>query len=129
MDSHSYLFSIISNDGKYTSLITGILTSITKAFVNHKRIAELFSEVLERIAKDLAMVGASVRVSDTPEMRLLVVELYVAVFNLLCNAMNWYGGSGKRRFMKSFRQDYTEDIMKNTEKVQESLGHIRLKAE
>ncbi|GAB1312438.1 Exocyst complex component Sec10 [Madurella fahalii] len=128
MDNHSYLFSIVPRDDKYTCLITGVLTSITKAFVNHKKIAELFSEALEKIAKDLATVGSSVRVSDTPEMRLLVVELYVAVFSLLFDAMDWYGVR-KRRFTKSFRLDYAEDILKNTEKVQEALGRIRLKAE
>lgn len=97
--------------------------------MNHKKIAELFSEGLETITKDLATVQASVQISDTPQMRLLVVDLYVAVFDFLCDAMDWYRGSSTRRLMGSFRQDYADDINKGTGKVNEALARIRLKAD
>jgi len=67
--------------------------------------------------------------SNTPEMKFLVVELYVAVFNFLCDAMDWYGGSRKRRIMGSFRQNYADDIRKNTDKIKEALDRIRLEAD
>ncbi|KAK4246011.1 hypothetical protein C7999DRAFT_15812 [Corynascus novoguineensis] len=129
MSSHSYLFSVIPSNDKYTCLVTGMMTSITKAFVNHKEVAELFSDTLEIITKDLATVRESVRISNTPQMRLLVVDLYVAVFDFLCDAMDWYGGSRRKRFMGSLRQDYTDDINRNTSKVQGVLARIRLEAD
>lgn len=100
-----------------------------QAFVNHKKIAELFSEALERIVKDLNTVYNSVEVSNTQQMRWLVVDLYVAVFSFLCAAMDWYGGTSAKRLVKSLRQDYRDDINKNAEKVKEVLGRIRLQAE
>ncbi|KAK3322846.1 hypothetical protein B0H66DRAFT_620668 [Apodospora peruviana] len=129
MNNHSYLFSIIPSGDKYTSLITGVMTSITKAFVNHKKIAGLFSEALERITQDLATVRESVRMSDTPQVKAHVVELYVAVFNFLCDAMDWYGGSRKKRLLVSFRQNYADDIRKNTGEVKEAIHRIRLQAD
>ncbi|KAH6640176.1 hypothetical protein F5144DRAFT_609231 [Chaetomium tenue] len=129
MNNHSYLFSIIPSGDKYTSLITGVMTSMTKAFVNHKKIAESFSEGLETITKDLETVQASVKISDTLQMRRLVVDLYVALFDFLCDAMDWYKGGGRRRLFGSFRQDYTDNIRKSTGKVKEALTRIRVEAE
>ena len=96
--------------------------------MNHKKNAELFSEALEQIDNELVTVQSSVKISDTAQMRVLVVELYVTLFDFLCDVMEWFGGSSTRRAIKSFRHGYEEEITKKTDRVKEVLGRIRLEA-
>ncbi len=45
MDDHSYLFSVIPDGDKYTSLITGIVTSVVKVRLAGQKIAGMSHEV------------------------------------------------------------------------------------
>ncbi|KAI2464414.1 hypothetical protein F4781DRAFT_72887 [Annulohypoxylon bovei var. microspora] len=92
MNEHKYLFSIIPNGDKYTSLITGVITSIVKASVNHESIAEGFSRALQEISRDLDFVRRGTRMCNTTEMKGHVVSLYREVFAFLCYTMKWMIG-------------------------------------
>ncbi|KAM0253304.1 hypothetical protein ACHAQJ_007358 [Trichoderma viride] len=128
LNDHSYLFSIIPNEDKYTSLITGVITSVVKASVNHKKVAEKFSEALKDITEDLGTVHKSVGISNSSQMKLLVVDLYVAVFNFLCAAMDWYE-SRLNRFKASLNQNYATKIDQNVLDIKKVLDRIRLEAD
>ncbi|KAI0850006.1 hypothetical protein F5Y00DRAFT_268768 [Daldinia vernicosa] len=128
MNDYSYLFSIIPNGDKYTSLITGVITSVVKASVNHKTQAEKFSEALEDITKDLETIDKSIRISNSPQMKNSVVGLYVAVFDFLCDAIDWYSNKS-RRFRNAFNKNSAADIDKIVGSVKKAVERIRLEAD
>jgi len=60
-------------------------------------------------------------------MKLLVVDLYITVFDFLSFAMDWYGSSSKR-FKASFNQNFTTESTKKVNAVKSVLARIRQEA-
>ncbi|PLN81339.1 hypothetical protein BDW42DRAFT_193862 [Aspergillus taichungensis] len=90
MNDHSYLFKFIPAGDKYISLITGVVSSVVKTCVNYKRIAEGFFSALVDLSGDLRLVQKKTDIWDSLDMRRLVVDYYVMVFQFLCSAMSWF---------------------------------------
>ena len=79
--------------------------------MNHKKIAEGFSLALIEISQDLRFVQRSTRVSDSTEIRRLVVELYVKVFKFLCHAMLWYQ-KPTNRLKGALNKNFYDDLVR-----------------
>lgn len=102
-----------------------------QASVNYRKIADGFSLALVETCSDLHFVNKTVSISDSHEMRRLVVELYVGVFKLLCHAMDWFK-RGKKRFFTSFNSSFHNDtvealvrsIQKTVQRVKDEAQHI-----
>ncbi|XDG07409.1 hypothetical protein ABKA04_007024 [Annulohypoxylon sp. FPYF3050] len=125
MDEHKYLFSIIPNGDKYTSLITGVVTSIVKASVNHESIAEGFSRALQEISKDLNFVRRGTRMCNTTETKGHVALLYREVFAFLCYTMKWYSSSWNR-FRKAFdNKFYDKNVESRVKRIQGLVQRVR----
>ncbi|KAK8104990.1 hypothetical protein PG999_008349 [Apiospora kogelbergensis] len=125
MDSHKYLFSVIPNGDKYTSLITGIITSVVKASVNHQKLADGFSRALQEISRDINFVRRGTKLCDTAEMRTLVVELYKEVFAFLCYSMKWYSSS-RHRLRKAFDNHfYDKNVEQRVQSCQDLVQRVR----
>ncbi|KAI1408084.1 hypothetical protein F5Y13DRAFT_114612 [Hypoxylon sp. FL1857] len=125
MEAHKYLFSIIPNGEKYTSLITGVITSIVKASVNHDSITEGFSRALQEISRDLNFVRRGTRICDTAEMRGHIVLLYREVFAFLCYTMKWFSSSWNR-FKKAFdNRFYDKNVQQRVSRVQSLVQRVR----
>ncbi|KAI0386544.1 hypothetical protein F5Y04DRAFT_124628 [Hypomontagnella monticulosa] len=127
MNDHAYLFSVIPSGDKYTSLVTGVISSVVKASVNHKRIAERFSSYLAEIGEDLNSVEKSVQIANTPDMRRFVVQLYDKMFDFLTTAMEWYQ-SKRGRFKSALNQNYEEGLANKVHDIRIVLGRIQLEA-
>lgn len=125
MDAHKYLFSIIPNGDKYTSLLTGSLTSIVKASANHEKTAEGISLALEDISKDLNYVGRSTEICDTPELRRHIIVMYCEVFEFLCHTIKWYSSSWNR-FRKAYDgKFYDKLVQQRVQKIQRLVQRVR----
>ncbi|KAI1746506.1 hypothetical protein F4782DRAFT_524269 [Xylaria castorea] len=125
MDSHNYLFSIIPNGDKYTSLITGVITSIVKASVNHETLAEGFSRALQDISRDLNFVRRGTLLCNTAEMKGHVVLLYRKVFAFLCYTLKWYSSSWNR-FRKAFdNKFYDKNVEQRVKRIQGLVQRVR----
>ncbi|KAK8004672.1 hypothetical protein PG990_010709 [Apiospora arundinis] len=96
LNDHSYLFSIIPDDDKYLSLLTGVLTSIAKISVNRKTLAEAFASELSEIKEELIDVPKVCDVGNRAQMMPRVVKLYIRIFEFLYEAMCWYQSKSKR---------------------------------
>lgn len=90
--------------------------------------AELFSEALEEIAESLQTVNKSVQISDSSQMKRLVVDLYIGVFDFLCHALEWYESSLKR-FKNAFNQNSVNNISQKVDVIKKTLGRIQLEAD
>ncbi|KAL8400779.1 hypothetical protein RB594_000974 [Gaeumannomyces avenae] len=128
LHDYSFLFSLIPSDDKYTSLITGTISSIVKISVNHRKTAEIFAQSLEEIDQDIRTVKKSHRISNNREMRYLVIELYVLIFDFLCQAMQWFQNP-RHRFMASFNQGYGAKVDGNAAGIKKVVARIKLEAE
>ncbi|XEU99954.1 hypothetical protein FSHL1_005241 [Fusarium sambucinum] len=120
MSEYSYLFSIIPNGDKYTSLITGVVSSVVKVSVNYKKVAEGFSEALSDISDHLRSVKKISKGSDSHDMRQHVIKLYCEVFELLCHALTWFTSKRKRigaAFKKNFYDDTVVSLLNRIEKT------------
>ncbi|KAI0186884.1 hypothetical protein EV127DRAFT_483846 [Xylaria flabelliformis] len=123
MDSHKYLFSIIPNGDKYTSLITGVITSI--ASVNHENMAEGFSRALQDISRDLNFVRRGTLLCSTAEMKGHIVLLYREVFAFLCYTLKWYSSSWNR-FRKAFdSRFYDKNVEQRVKRIQGLVQRVR----
>ncbi|CZR56709.1 uncharacterized protein PAC_06598 [Phialocephala subalpina] len=117
MDNHKFLFSVIPNGDKYTSLLTGVVSSIVKASVNYEQVADGFSRALGEISEDLNFVQRGTQISNTTEIKRHVVSLYREVFAFLCYAMKWYQ-SAWNRFQKSFHTKfYDKDVQQRVNTI------------
>ncbi|KAK6839089.1 hypothetical protein PG987_004955 [Apiospora arundinis] len=96
LSDHSYIFSIIPDNDKYLSLVTGVLTSIAKVAINRRTITEAFASELEEIREELKDVPKVVDVGNRTEMLPRVVTLYIRIFEFLYEAMCWYQSKSKR---------------------------------
>ncbi|KAL8393633.1 hypothetical protein RB595_003389 [Gaeumannomyces hyphopodioides] len=128
LHNYSFLFSLIPSDDKYTSLITGTISSIVKISVNHRKIAEIFAQSLEEIDQDIRTVKKSHQISNSREMRYLVVELYVLIFDFLCQAMEWFQNP-RHRFIASLSQGYGAKMDGNVAGIKKVVVRIGLEAE
>ncbi|CEI66319.1 unnamed protein product [Fusarium venenatum] len=120
MSEYSYLFSIIPNGDKYTSLITGVVSSVVKVSVNYKKVAEGFSEALSDVSDHLRSVKKISKGSDSHDMRQHVIKLYCEVFELLCHALTWFTSKRKRigaAFKKNFYDDTVVSLLNRIEKT------------
>ncbi|EJT73887.1 hypothetical protein GGTG_07741 [Gaeumannomyces tritici R3-111a-1] len=126
LHDYSFLFSLIPSDDKYTSLITGTISSIMS--VNHRKIAEIFAQSLEEIDQDIRTVRKGHQISNSREMRYLVMELYVLIFDFLCQAMEWFQNP-RHRFMASFNQGYGVKVDGNAAGIKKVVARIKLEAE
>ncbi|KAK8052307.1 hypothetical protein PG993_003692 [Apiospora rasikravindrae] len=125
MDSHKYLFSVIPNGDKYTSLITGIVTTVVKASVNHETMADGFSRALQDISRDLNFVRRGTQLCNSAEMKGLVVLLYKDVFAFLCYSMKWYSSTWNR-FRTAFdNRFYNKNVEQRVKGIQDLVQRVR----
>ncbi|KAJ4247112.1 hypothetical protein NW762_013250 [Fusarium torreyae] len=120
MNEYSYLFSIIPNGDKYTSLITGVVSSVVKVSVNYRKVAEGFSEALSDVSDHLRSVKKIFKGTDSPDMRHHVIKLYCEIFELLCHALTWFTSKRKRigaAFKKNFHDDTVVSLLNKIEKT------------
>ncbi|KAF2996782.1 hypothetical protein E8E14_005304 [Neopestalotiopsis sp. 37M] len=122
MDQYKYLFSIIPKGDKYTSLFTGVVSTVVKASRNNEHLAEGFSEALQDMGRDMHLVQRMSQRCDTPSMRQHVISLYREVFTLLCYAMQWYQ-SKSFRFRKAFNNKFYDETVKD--RVKRIQGHLQ----
>ncbi|KAL2211622.1 hypothetical protein CC79DRAFT_1363920 [Sarocladium strictum] len=136
-NNYSYLFKIVPENDKYTSLITGVVTSVVTVCVNHRKNAEQLSDALESISDGLCTVLESIEISDSGRMKALVVDLYGAVFDVLSTAMIWYRKKSTRvKSMLnintgteiSIKVDLVKNVLKEIRREAKRATESRIKA-
>ncbi|GLI75628.1 hypothetical protein PoHVEF18_003890 [Penicillium ochrochloron] len=128
MDDHSYLFKVIPAGDKYISLITGVVSSVVKATVSHKKIAEGFFLALVDMSSDLCFVQKKTDIWDSPEMRKFVVDFYVIVFEFLCHAMLWFTRRGTRLRSIWNKNFYDDTVKRMVDRMKAAVGRIQSEA-
>ncbi|KAJ2996678.1 hypothetical protein NUW58_g901 [Xylaria curta] len=123
LNDYSFLFAVIPNNDKYTSLITGVLSTIAKACANYQETAEKFSLALDRVSDGIRLVRKSTKVADSPDIRRFVVEFFVGIFDLLCHAMSWYRSKTKR-FLGALNKNFDKDLDGMVDTIQQVLKKL-----
>ncbi|KAF2234473.1 hypothetical protein EV356DRAFT_501695 [Viridothelium virens] len=149
LDAHSDLFSVFPNGDKYVSLLSGTISSIVKASVNHGKINEGFAIALRTIAGLMrhwqaqlelhgryastphgsfgrSLTSPKIRTPFTNEIVVsIIAELYTHVFKFLTNMMKkWIRSSFRRAtrsFDKTFRSEYIDKPMAALERLSQEL--------
>ncbi|GAP93425.1 hypothetical protein SAMD00023353_10300130 [Rosellinia necatrix] len=102
-DSHSNLISILPNNNTYVTLLTGSLTAIAQASINHQELADGVSSTLDELSQDIAYWNELIReYSDTTMVQRYIRDLYVVVFEFLTEIFSQWSKSSWRRFLTSF---------------------------
>ncbi|KAK8024478.1 hypothetical protein PG993_012544 [Apiospora rasikravindrae] len=129
MSDHSYLFSIIPDNDKYLSLVTGVLTSIAKVSANRRTITEAFTSELSEIREELVDVPKICDVGNSTQMMPRIVKLYTRIFEFLYEAMCWYQSKSKR--FKTYLNEnyYTRHFQPLTANIRKAIASIRHGAE
>jgi hypothetical protein len=97
--------------------------------VHHKRNVQGFSEALPEIEYELNTIHKSVQISNTLNMKVLVANFCVEVFDFLCHAINWYQ-SRWIKFRASLNENFYDDkIKRKVDLIRQALARIRLNAE
>ncbi|KKK16406.1 hypothetical protein ARAM_004744 [Aspergillus rambellii] len=103
MNDHKALLSIIPTNDKYVSLLSGSLTAIAQASMNHQEIANGVANSLEELSEDIAYWSRLVQDSGNPKkIYRYVRELYVVVFEFLTEIFSKWSKSSWKRFLTSF---------------------------
>ncbi|KAI1034254.1 hypothetical protein LB503_012552 [Fusarium chuoi] len=100
---HSSLLAIIPKDDKYVTLLTGSLSAIAQATINHQKIAEGVADTLDDLCHDIDFWNRQMMEhGNIPSLRQYIQELYVIVFEFFTEVFNKWSKSGWKRFLTSF---------------------------
>lgn len=111
MDGHKQLFSLFPSENIYTSVLSGVVSTIILTCVNYKRVAEGFSKGFRHISDNLEYLFLSERSLNTTHARKAVANAYVEVFKFLCYAMNWQA-SRLNRVTSAMQNTFYNDHIK-----------------
>jgi hypothetical protein len=108
---HSSLLSIIPKDDKYVTLLTGSLSAIAQATINHQNLAEGVADTLDDLSHDIDFWNRQMREhGNIPSLRKYIQELYVVVFEFFTEIFNKWSKSGWKRLLTSFDNGAFNDI-------------------
>ncbi|KAF5692734.1 hypothetical protein FDENT_2609 [Fusarium denticulatum] len=100
---HSSLLAIIPKDDKYVTLLTGSLSAIAQATINHQNIAEGVADTLDDLCHDIDFWNRQMMEhGNIPSLRQYIQELYVIVFEFFTEVFDKWSKSGWKRFLTSF---------------------------
>ncbi|KAJ5658518.1 uncharacterized protein N7484_002167 [Penicillium longicatenatum] len=109
--SHSALLSVIPKDDKYVTLLTGSLSAIAQATINHQKIAEGVADTLEDLSHDIDIWNRQMKEhGDIPALRRYIQELYVVVFEFFTEIFTKWSKSGWKRFITSFDESAFNEL-------------------
>ncbi|RJE23955.1 hypothetical protein PHISCL_03714 [Aspergillus sclerotialis] len=101
--NHSTLLSVIPKDDKYVTLLTGSLSAIAQASINHQNIAEGVVDTLDELSQDIDFWNRQMAEhGNIPELRRYIQELYVVMFEYFTEIFIRWSKSGWKRFLTSF---------------------------
>ncbi|TVY68102.1 hypothetical protein Focb16_v002490 [Fusarium oxysporum f. sp. cubense] len=100
---HSSLLAIVPKDDKYITLLTGSLSAIAQATINHQNIAEGVADTLDDLSHDIDFWNRQMMEhGNIPSLRQYIQELYVIVFEFFTEVFNKWSKPGWKRFLTSF---------------------------
>lgn len=103
---HSNLLSIVPSNDKYLCLLTGSISAIAQASVNHQEIASAVAESLEELSQNIQFWNRQMNVhGDVQVMWRYIRELYVVVFEFLTEIFTQWSRSPIKRFLTSFDEN------------------------
>ncbi|KAI6789778.1 hypothetical protein KC361_g8324 [Hortaea werneckii] len=103
IDDHSQILEILPNNDKYVSLVTGSMSCIVKATINHEDIGLAIADSLEQLCEDIMHWKEQVLAHpNLPSIQSDVQELYVVIFQYLTDIFAAWSRSGLKRFSLSF---------------------------
>ncbi|KAF3401079.1 hypothetical protein DPV78_004951 [Talaromyces pinophilus] len=101
--NHSKLLSVIPSHDKYISLLSGSLSAIAQASINHKHIAEGVVKGLDELSQDIEFWNRLMEEhGDIKMLRQYIQELYVVVFEIFTDIFTSWSKSSWKRFLTSF---------------------------
>lgn len=101
--NHSKLLSAIPSQDKYVTLLTGSLSAIAQASVNHKHIAEGVVKGLDELSADIEYWNRLIEQNGEIKMlRRYIQELYVVIFEIFTDIFTSWSKSSWKRFLTSF---------------------------
>ncbi|KAF5605597.1 hypothetical protein FPANT_1172 [Fusarium pseudoanthophilum] len=99
----SKFHSIFPRDDKYVTLLTGSISVITQATINHQKIAEGVADTLDDLSHDIDFWNRQMMEhGNIPSLRQYIQELYVIVFEFFTEVFNNWSKAGWKRFLTSF---------------------------
>lgn len=100
---HSSLLKIFPTNDKYVALLTGSISAIAQATINHQNIAEGVADTLDDLGHDLDFWNRQMMEhGNIPALRPYIQELYVVVFEFFTEIFTKWSKSGWKRFLTSF---------------------------
>ncbi|KGO51324.1 hypothetical protein PEX2_008910 [Penicillium expansum] len=109
--SHSTLLSVIPKDDKYVTLLTGSLSAIAQATINHQKIAEGVADTLEDLSHDIDIWNRQmIEHVDIPSLRRYIQELYVVIFEFFTEIFTKWSKSSWKRFLTSFDESAFNEL-------------------
>ncbi|CAG8952433.1 hypothetical protein HYFRA_00001180 [Hymenoscyphus fraxineus] len=110
---YSGLFQFVPTENDYVHVITGVLTTIGDAIINHGKIGEGFHQTMERIGVEMRYCGKCLAVMDESdprdqqETKIQIVRFFIKVLAFLNPYSKWCS-SKFTRFKGSLDQSYYE---------------------
>ncbi|KAH8429322.1 uncharacterized protein LDX57_006989 [Aspergillus melleus] len=112
LEDHKELFHIFPTGDKYVSLVTGSISAIVKAAVNHQAVATGVSKILADIWDDIKHLrGLISGPFNNDPVRPYVAVFYTEVFKVLVDILVHWHQSRLRRALHSFNFGYVEKLV------------------
>ncbi|ETI28431.1 hypothetical protein G647_00880 [Cladophialophora carrionii CBS 160.54] len=111
-EDHSQLMAVVPNDDKYICLLTGSLSAIAQATINHERLAEGVADGIKQLSDDLVFWNKQLSVhGDNHAMQGYIKDLYVVIFEFLTDVFVEWSSSGWQRFVNSFNKNSFDRLL------------------
>lgn len=90
---------------------------LSKASVNHEKIAEGLAQALWQISEHIAECNMKHQLFPTQQMQGEVAKFYSQIFLFLSDVMSWMTRKRRERFMDSFKEDFNKRFEDQVESI------------
>ncbi|KAI1131428.1 hypothetical protein F5Y10DRAFT_233646 [Nemania abortiva] len=111
VESHSNLVSMLPTENSYVTLLTGSLTAIAQASINHQELADGVSSTLEDLSQDMNYWNELIKqYSNMEVLQRYIRELYIVIFEFLAEIFTQWSKSSWQRFRTSFDEQAIRNL-------------------
>ncbi|ETN45993.1 uncharacterized protein HMPREF1541_00176 [Cyphellophora europaea CBS 101466] len=101
LQAHEKVFAIFPSETMYTSVLSGCLSLVVQASVNHSSIAETLSQSVADISDKVASCAIYLEVTPTDSMKRRLAEIYAQLFRFYRDVLKWYLSSSASKVFGS----------------------------
>ncbi|KAL9090014.1 MAG: hypothetical protein Q9165_005544 [Trypethelium subeluteriae] len=129
LDAHKKVFEIFPSQNTYVAVLSGSLSVLLHAAVNHELIGETIAKTVADILIKASQCTQLLEVLRTQALREQLSEMYSCLFTFYRNVIEWYMKHQVSRFFGSFNEHTKENFSKAAAEIENCIRKMYRQAQ